>query len=203
MKARAAWKGVLAVGATRVPARLLATDERDPRPGRALRTSSEARVSVRSARDLAGRDFDSMEGQLAAQAYAGLHLFVEEAECVDRAPGSAPAMDVSAAVAAQLIDPCWFVRRYRLAPDGDELAFAELARALGEAGLHGIAAWTMRGRAHRGCLIARASELELATLHLRPERALLHACRRLRRRLVYGAPARRFVELAAATPANP
>jgi hypothetical protein len=188
---------MLEVGGLRIPVKLRSSTPASADSGRADAAGRSAGSQRGAARSRA--DFGSVDARLAAQAAAGVHVFLPEGEGVDRlSTAAARTIRVTAAVPAHLLDARWFQRVYALEVDSDENEGALLSSTLEQAGLYGIAEWSMRGRVHRGCLRADGGALSLATLQLHAERAILRASRRLRERLIRGAPARRVRELVTA-----
>lgn len=197
MSARASWKGIIAVGGLRLPVKLRSSPPVPAAPGRVDAAGRSAVAPRGAARSRAA--FDTQDARLAAQAAAGVHIFLPEGKDADQqASAASRTIRVTAAVPAHLFDARWFQRAYPLEFDGEESAGALLSSTLDEAGLFGIAEWSMRGRLHRGCLRAEGGVLSLVTLRLHAERAILRASRRLRERLVRGAPSIRGAELAIA-----
>lgn len=163
MGARAIWKGVLHVGAVRVPVklysavedrtvhfRLLDGHEHTPVKQQLVDPSSDEVVAYQDVQ----RGYASGDG----------FVVLKKDELDGLQPEPSRDIQIAHFVSTQKLGAEWYVRPYYLGPDGDDASYFALAEALSQEGKEGLAHWTMRNHEYTGVLRERDGYLVLVTL---------------------------------------
>ncbi len=164
MSARAIWKGVIHLGATRVPVKLYsAVADRDVH-FRLLHAKDkvpvkQAMVEPDSHRVVAHED---TQRAYVTDDHDWVVLTDNDLEALEPEPSRT--IELLRFVPPGVIDHRWYVRSYYLGPDGSQAHYAALIDALQSAGKEGLARWTMRKREYIGALRLHAGYPVLVTL---------------------------------------
>jgi len=170
MTARAMWKAVLVVGEESLPVKLYAAAADRGVHFRLVHAEDSVPVRRRLVHPGTGEEVALEDARRGVQLEPGLFVALEPEELAQLEPEPSRAIRVDAFVPAAALDERWYERPYYLGPDGDPARYAALAAAAEENHAHvGIAAWTMRGHAYRGALLAEGGHLALVTLRAREE----------------------------------
>jgi DNA end-binding protein Ku len=165
VSARAIWKGVIVVGTTRVPVRLLsAVQDRDVH-FRLLHAEDRAPVRQSMVNPQTGTEVPRDEIRKGYEVERGVFVVLGKAELDALAPEASRDMAVEQVVPRGAVGSYWYERPYWLAPDGKAGAdYAALAAALERAERDAVVRWVMRGEKRVGVLRAREGRLVLVTL---------------------------------------
>lgn len=164
LTARAMWKGVLTVGAQRVPVKLYAALQSRRVDFRLLDLSSGAPVQQEMVdpesgepvpREQIRKGLPVGEGELAL-------LTPEDLAAIEPEPSRD--IELSHFVPLSAIDDRWYDRAYWLGPDGDPAGYFALVQALRDSEREGVARWVMRKRQYQGSLRVRGDHLVLIRL---------------------------------------
>lgn len=163
MAARAMWKGVIALGATKVGVKLYsAVQDRDIH-FKLLDPKKKAPVQQRMVKPDSDDEVPYSEvrkGYLTE----GSYVMLEKDELESLAPKASREIEVARFVTTDHLGPEWFVRPYYLGPDNDQDGYFALQQALADSGREGIVHWVMRNTEYSGVLRAVDEHLMLITL---------------------------------------
>lgn len=167
--ARAMWKASLELGALRLPVKLYAAAVDRSAHFRLVHAKDGVPVQRRLVHPRTGKPVAPEDARRGVEVESGVYVLLEERELARLAPVTSRAIRVTATVPLGVLDERWYERPYFLGPDGDPARYAALAAAFEAEKLQGIAAWSLRGHAYRGCLVALEGALALVTLRAREE----------------------------------
>lgn len=160
----ALWSGTLAFGLVSVPVDLFPANRRS---GLALRmvTHDGTAVERRFVCPKEGRAVERDEIVRGYEVEPGEFVVLTDEELAGTAPEKSGEIDLKRFVAADAIDPTWFIRAYFLAPSGKSAkAYRLLASALESEQRIGIASFVMRGKEYLVAIIAQDGILRAETL---------------------------------------
>lgn len=165
MSARAIWKGVVVLGKTRIPVKLLSgVEERDVH-FRLLHAKDLAPVSQRMVRPDTGEEVPRDQIQKGYELEPGIFVIFAKEELAELQPPDSRDIDVAQVVPRGSVGSYWYERPYWLAADtGGTADYAALVAALDAEGRDGIVHWVMRGQKHVAVLRAHGGRLLLVTL---------------------------------------
>jgi len=166
VNARALWKGVIVLGKTRVPVRLLsAVQERDVH-FRLLHAKDHAPVRQRMVRrDDEGQEVQRDEMRKGYEVEPGVFVIFEKEELAALQPDESRDIEVAQLVPRGSVGPYWYERPYWLAADtGGTADYAALAAALEKDEHDAVVQWVMRGQKRVAVLRAHDGRLLLAAL---------------------------------------
>jgi DNA end-binding protein Ku len=162
------WKGVIALGSTKVGVKLYsAVQDRDIH-FKLLERKKHAPVEQRMVKpetDEAVPYEEVRKGFLSE----GSYVMLEKEELAKLAPKPSRDIEITRFVTFDHLGPEWFVRPYYLGPDGDVESYFALQQALADAGREGIVHWVMRNTEYTGVLRAVGEHLMLITLRHQDE----------------------------------
>jgi DNA end-binding protein Ku len=164
--ARALWKGVLRLGALRVPVRLYAAvGDRDVH-FRLLHATDKKPVRQQLLNPKTEEPVPTGAVRKAYEVEPGVLVVLDQEELDALEPPDARDLEVRRFVKAGAIGPEWYERPYYLGPDAKAARdHAALVSALANGERVGIVRWTMRDRQHVGAL--RVSDGHLVLIALR------------------------------------
>ncbi|MES2641869.1 MAG: Ku protein [Myxococcota bacterium] len=168
--ARVIWKGHISFGLVQIPVGLYpATSDTDLDlhmvDRRDMSPIGYKRVNKRT-----GEEVPSEEIAKAAEAAEGAWVLLEDEEIKAAAAESTRSIDIVAFIAADELDPRYFVRPYYVAPEKRTAkAYALLRETLRRSGKIGIAKVVLRTRQYLGALIVRGDILVLELLRYAEE----------------------------------
>jgi DNA end-binding protein Ku len=164
--ARPVWSGSVTFGLVSIPVALYsATEDRTVRFHQFERGTRDRvryqRVNERTGDEVAYDDI--VKGY---DLGGGEHVLLDPSELEDVAPGRSRALEISAFVDLDEIDPVHFQRTYYVGPSGEEHArtYALLREALARTGRAGVATFVMRNREYLTAMRAHGDVLVLDTL---------------------------------------
>lgn len=165
MSARAIWKGVIVLGRTRTPVRLVsAVQERDVH-FRLLHAKDHAPVRQSMVGAEAGGEVPRDQIQKGYEVEPGFFVIFAKEELAELQPPASRDIEIVQLVPRGTVGSYWYERPYWLAADtGGTADYAALAAALDAEGRDGIARWVMRGQKRVGVLRARGGRLLLMAL---------------------------------------
>lgn len=158
------FKGVVELDGTRVPVRLYTAARRERVSFRLLHAKDRVRLVQRM---YCSKEDEPVAPEERARGYEvarGQYVVLDPDEIKAAQPKTGRGIEVLHFVDPGEIDPRLYDRPYYLGPDGEDNAYALLARALGRSGRAAICRWTMRRRRYLGVLRARDKLLLLVTL---------------------------------------
>ena len=164
MAARAMWKGVLCVGAMRVPVKLFSAVQDHDIHFRLLHAKDMAPV----AQALVDPNTDNVvpfeRTQRGYAAPGGDMVVLKADELASIEPEESRDISLTRFLPVGAIDPQWYDRPYFLGPDESDEHYAALREALERKRVEGVAHWVMRKKAYVGALRVRAGNLLLVSL---------------------------------------
>ena len=169
MAARAMWKADLAVGKQSLSIKLYSAAVDRRVHFRLVHAADSVPLRRQLVHPETGDVVAADEARRGVRLDRGYYVVLDREELASLEPEPSRTIEVTALVPRDALDERWFERPYYLAPDGAADGYFALAAALEEAGQLGIAAWTMRGHAYRGALMAVEGALALVTLRSRAE----------------------------------
>lgn len=164
MAARAIWKGCIAFGAVEVPVKLYSAVQERGVHFRLLDAKRHEPVRQEMVDPGTGRTVESGEVRRAVPIGEGELVVLDAAELAELEPPESREIRITRFVPPEQISHLWYDRPYWLGPDGDLDAYRALSAALAEAGVEGVARWTMRRKGYVGALRAERGYLALITL---------------------------------------
>ncbi len=163
MGARAIWKGVVCVGAERVPVRLYSAVQAAGVSFRLLHREDQSPVKQQLLAPDQARPVPPEEQRKGLEVEAGVFVVLRPEELRALQPPPSREIRVEEVIPAGL-DLRWFDHPYLLGPDGDEPGYFALAELLEARRRLAIVRWVMRRRHYQGALHARRGHLALSTL---------------------------------------
>jgi len=163
--ARALWKGVIVLGKTRVPVRLLsAVQERDVH-FRLLHAKDHAPVRQSMVRRDTGEEVPREEMRKGYEVEPGVFVVFDKEELAELQPRESRDIEVAQLVPRGSVGSYWYERPYWLAADtGGTADYAALAAALEKEGRDAVVQWVMRAQKRVAVLRAHDGRLLLAAL---------------------------------------
>ena len=164
MAARAIWKGVLKVGANRIPVKLYSgvidrTVHFNILDDRGMKRVKQQMVVPDSNEEVAKEEI-----QKGYEIEPGRFVILTEEELKKLEPEESRDIEIDEFVPPSAISQQWYDRPYLLGPDGDEKAYFAFAEALKNRDREGIAHWVMRKKPYVGALRSEGDHLQLFTL---------------------------------------
>jgi DNA end-binding protein Ku len=169
--ARAVWTGAITFGLVSVPVRLFsATQDHDIHFNQFQRGTSD-RIRYKRVNERTGEEVDFSEIVKGRDIGGGTHVLLEPDELEAIAPGRSRALDITAFVDLDDIDPIFFQKTYYLAPASEDNArvYALLREAMAATHRAGIATFVMRGREYLAAIRAEDGVLTLETMYFADE----------------------------------
>ena len=164
MAARAIWKGVLKIGATKIPVKLYSAVSDRTVHFHILDDKHLMRVKQHMVSPDSGDEISTEEIQKGYEIEPGRFVIVTDEELEKLQPEPSRDIEVKEFVPPEAVSAQWYERPYYLAPDGDVKAYFALAEALQNRNREGIAHWVMRNKPYVGALRAEDGYLLLVTL---------------------------------------
>ena len=164
MAARAIWKGVLKIGATRVPVKLYSAVEDRTVRFHVLDDKSLMRIKQHMVDRDTGEEISNDEIQKGYEVEPGRFVILTEEELETIKPEPSREIEISEFVPPEQISQQWYERPYYLVPDGDQKNYFALAQALANREVEGVAHWVIRNKSYVGTLRAENGYLFLVTL---------------------------------------
>ena len=164
MAARAIWKGIVKIGAGKVPVKLYsAVTDRTVR-FHVLDDRSKMRIKQHMINPDSGDEVPTEEIQKGYELEPGRFVILTAEDLKSIEPEPSREIEIGEFVPAGQISQQWYQRPYYLGPDGDQKAYFALSEALQKRELEGVAHWVMRNKAYVGALRAEGDYLMLVTL---------------------------------------
>lgn len=164
MAARAIWKGVLTIGATKIPVKLYSAVEDRTVRFHVLDDRHLMRIKQHMVDRDSGEEVSNDEIQKGYEVEPGRFVILTEEDLETIKPEPSREIEISEFVPPEQISQQWYERPYYLAPDGDQKAYFALAQALRNREVEGVAHWVMRNKSYVGTLRAQDGYLFLVTL---------------------------------------
>ena len=164
MAARAIWKGVLKVGANKVPVKLYSAVQDRAVHFHILDKSGKQPVKQRMVDPENDEEAPKETIQRGLEVRPGTFVLIKEDELAKLEPKGSRDIEITRFVPPARINHQWYERPYYVGPDGDTAAYFALAKALESSGLEGLARWVMRDKQYIGALNAKDGYLFLVTL---------------------------------------
>lgn len=162
--ARAIWKGVLRFGSAEVPVKLYSAVQDRSVHFRLLDRRTRTPVKQRMVDPLKGKEVPYDEVRRGYEVEEGVFVVLDEEELEELEPAKSRDIDVTRFLDPEVINHQWYDRPYHLGPDGDDVEYFALVKALERKGQEGVARWTMRNKEYLGALRAEDGHLMLITL---------------------------------------
>ena len=165
MSARAIWKGVIVLGRTRIPVRLVsAVQERDVH-FRLLHAKDRSPVRQSMVRPDTDEDVPRERIQKGYEVEPGVFVIFSKEELAELQPPASRDIEVAQLVPRGSVGSYWYERPYWLAADtGGTADYAALVAALDAEDRDGIVRWVMRGEKRVGVLRPHGGRLLLVAL---------------------------------------
>jgi len=165
VSARAIWKGVIVLGKTRIPVKLLsAVEERDVH-FRLLHEKDKAPVSQRMVRPDTDEEVARDQTQKGYEVEPGVFVIFGKEELAELQPPESRDIEVAQVVPRGTVGSFWYERPYWLAADtGGTADYAALAAALDAEKRDAVVRWVMRGQKRVAVLRPHGGRLLLVTL---------------------------------------
>ena len=164
MAARAMWKGVLALGRTKLPVKLYAGVQEQKVRFHLLHDKDHVRVQQRLVDPEDDAAVPGDEVRKALETEPGTFVVVEPDELAKLEPDATRDVEITRFVPSGRIHHQWYERPYWLGPDGDEAGYFALVAALRKEACEGVARWVMRKRPYVGALRPEGDHLMLIAL---------------------------------------
>jgi len=164
MAARAIWKGVLEIGAKRIPVKLYSAVEDRTVRFHVLDDRHLMRIKQHMVDRDTGEEVSNDELQKGYEVEPGRFVILTEEDLESIKPKPSRGIEITEFVPPDQISQQWYERPYYLAPDGNQKDYFALAQALTNRGLEGVAHWVMRNKSYAGTLRAEDGYLFLVTL---------------------------------------
>jgi DNA end-binding protein Ku len=159
------WKGVVVLGKTRVPVKLLSAVEESDVHFRLLHEKDKAPVRQNMVRPDTGEEVPREEIRKGYEVEPGIFVTFDKEELAELQPEESRDIDVAQLVPRGSVGSYWYERPYWLAADtGGTADYAALAAALDAEGRDGVVQWVMRGQKRVAVLRAHGGRLLLVTL---------------------------------------
>src|SRR5215475_3573298 len=144
--ARAMWKANLVVGGETIPVKLYAAVS-DPRVSfRLLHKADGTPVKQRMVHPITRKQVPPEEVRRGLEVDHGVFVVLTDEELAKSEPEPSRDIVVARFVPRAAVDAGYYDRPYYLGPDGDDAAYAALAKVLETWDRLGVAEWTMRGK---------------------------------------------------------
>jgi DNA end-binding protein Ku len=164
VSARAIWKGVLKIGANKVPVKLYSAVQDRSVHFHILDTSTKQPIKQRMVDPENDQEVPKEEIQRGLEVEPGTFVVIDEEELTKLEPKASRDIEIRRFVPPARINHQWYERPYYLGPDGDESAYFALAKALEGKDREGVARWVMRDKQYIGALNVKDGYLVLVTL---------------------------------------
>lgn len=164
MAARAIWKGILKIGANRIPVKLYSAVEDRTVRFHVLDDRHLMRVKQHMVDRDTGEEVSNDEVQKGYEVEPGTFVILTDEDLDALKPEPTREIEISEFVPPEQISEQWYERPYYLAPDGDQKNYFALAQALKNREVEGVAHWVMRNKSYVGVLRAEGGYLFLVTL---------------------------------------
>lgn len=164
MAARVIWKGILALGESRVPVKLYSAVEDQRVHFRLLDDKNFAPVKQRMMNPRTGEEVPREKARKGYETAKGAFVILGEHDLESVEPEGTRDIEISRFIEPASIGHAWYDRPYYLGPDGDEAPYFALAEALRNSEREGVAHWVMRKKEYSGALRAEGDYLMLVTL---------------------------------------
>jgi len=162
--ARAMWKGVLCVGAMRVPVKLFSAVQDHDIRFRLLHAKDMAPVTQALVDPNTDNVVPFERTQRGYAAPGGDMVVLKADELASLEPEESRDIALTRFLPVGAIDPQWYDRPYFLGPDESDEHYAALTQALERKQVEGVAHWVMRKKAYVGALRVRGGNLLLVSL---------------------------------------
>jgi DNA end-binding protein Ku len=164
MSARAIWKGVVKIGANKVPVKLYSAVQDRSVHFHILDTSKKQPIKQRMVAPENEEEVPKENIQRGLEVEPGTFVVLDEDELARLEPKASRDIEITRFVPAARINHQWYERPYYLGPDGDSSAYFALANALERSEREGVARWVMRDKQYIGALNVKDGYLVLVTL---------------------------------------
>jgi DNA end-binding protein Ku len=169
MAAKALWKGVLKVGTTKLPIKLLSAARDKTVHFHVLEKRTLARIQQHMVDPETGEAVAEKEIEKGYEIEKGTFVLLDENELTRFEPRATRAIEILEFISPGLIDAQWYERPYWLAPDGDSGNYFSFVDALQSSQREAVARWVMRKKEYVGAIRAEAERLVLITLRYADE----------------------------------
>jgi len=178
MSARSVWKGVLKVGVSKLPVKLVSAVQDHDIHFHILGNREKARVRAKMVQsEDKGVPLEATEIRKGFEVEPGVFIVLEATELDRLKPKASREIETLRFVGRAALGPEWFNRPYYLAPDGEDgedAKYFALADSLQREDACAIVRWTMREKSYVGAVTVEAGFLVLITLRYAQE-LLSHA----------------------------
>lgn len=169
--ARPVWTGSVSFGLVNIPVKALTAVRDHDLHFHRLVKGSGARVRNRMVAEDSGEEVDDDDIELGFEIRKGRYVTFSADELAELRLPSTRAVEITAFVGLDEIDPIYYERTYWLAPDGDVArgAYALLLRAMQERGRVGIGTVVMRNKQYLTAVRPMENALALSTMRFADE----------------------------------
>ena len=162
--ARAIWKGVLKIGANKVPVKLYSAVKDRTVHFHILDKSGKQPVKQRMVDPENDEEVPEETIRRGLEVKPGTFVLIDDDEVAKFEPKASRDIEITRFVTPARINHQWYERPYYLGPDGDTAGYFALAKALESSEREGVARWVMRNKQYVGALNAKDGYLFLVTL---------------------------------------
>jgi len=158
------WKGTIRFDDISVPVKLYSAVEDRTVHFRLLHAEDEAPVQQRMINPRTGEPVPYEEIRRGLPVAEETIVVIRDEELESLEPEPSRDVEITRFVDPAEIKPRWYERPYHLGPDGDDEAYAALAKALADEDKEGVAQWVMRKKKYLGALRSDGEHLSIVTL---------------------------------------
>jgi DNA end-binding protein Ku len=171
MGARAIWKGVLEIGAQKVPMKLYAAVEDRDVHFHMLQSRTQSRVKQHMVSPDSEKEVARPEIRKGYELESGRFVVIDDRELESLKPEPSREIKILRCVSPAALDPGWYERPYYLGPEdsSDAEKYFALVEAFREKEMAGIARWIMRGKSYVGAVTLEGDYLALIKLRYAQE----------------------------------
>jgi DNA end-binding protein Ku len=169
MAARSIWKGILKVGATRLPVKLYSAVQDKAVHFHVLEKKTRSRIKQQMVLPDSGEEIPKEEIRKGYEVEKGTFVLLEEEELRQFEPRPSHDIEILEFVSPAAIDPQMYERPYYLGPDGNAADYFALAAALRDKEKEGVVRWVMRKKEYVGALSVYDGHLVVTTLRFAEE----------------------------------
>ena len=169
--ARPVWSGTISFGLVNVPVKAFTAVRDHDVHFNQLDKRSGARIRNRKVSEKSGREVDTKDIAMGFEVQKGHYVTFDKDELDELRPASTKAIEVSAFVPLEDVDPIYFERTYWLAPDGEQgkKAYQLLLAAMEDSGRVAIGTVVMRNKQYLAAIRPLDGALAMSTMRFADE----------------------------------
>jgi DNA end-binding protein Ku len=165
MAARAIWKGILKIGADKLPVKLYSAVQDRSVHFHMLDARTLQPVEQRMVEPGSGKEVPSDKIERGLEVSPGTFVVLRNEELAKLNPKASRNIEITRFVSPDRINHQWYERPYYLGPaEKEHKAYFAFVKALAGSGTEGVARWVMRKKEYTGALRVNDGYLILVTL---------------------------------------